>query len=295
MKYFSHMLRLFTCIALAGLVCCGRQATPPSNTAIPQRIISLSPTVTEILYELGLGDRLIADTTLCDYPEDAKNKEKVGDFLSVNEEKIISLQPDLIIDTTSKSHEKMWERMARAGIRVEHFEIDTMDAVYDAYTGIGKIAGVEEKAAGLVNNLKDGFADLKARGARAANKPRVLFVVDYENLVLAGEGTFIDTLLADIGCVNVIADKGWPGNASFEVLISLKPDIIIIAVNGKDLAEEKIKTIKARWTTAASVPAVANNRILVINADTATRPGPRLLKGWTETAKLVHPELFNSP
>lgn len=296
MKHFFYIIRPAICIALAGLACCGRQAAPPLNNAVPQHIVSLSPTVTEILYELGLGDRIIGDTTLCNYPEEAKNKEKVGDFLNVNEEKIISLHPDLLIDTTSKAHEKMWERMKGAGIRVEHFAIDTMDGVYDAYIGIGKIAGVEGKAAELVNNLKQGFSDLKARGARAENKPKVLFVVDYENFVLAGKGTFIDTLLSDIGCVNLITEKGWPGNASFEVLISLKPDIIIVAVNGKDLTEEKIKAIKARWAIATSIPAVAGERVLVVNADTTTRPGPRLLNGWTEEiAKLVHPELFNSP
>jgi iron complex transport system substrate-binding protein len=290
-RYFYYTLRLLACLALATLACCGKLAAPPSG-AVPQRIVSLSPTVTEILYELGLGDKVIADTKYCTYPEDAKNKEKIGDFLTVNEEKIISLHPDLVIDTTSQAHEAMWERMERAGIRVEHFNIDTMDGVYEAYAGIGRTCGIEQKARALADSLRRDLADLRARCAAATTRPRVLFFVEYPNLTAVGKDTFIDSLINDIGCVNAVDKSGWLQGFPRELAVSMRPDVIIFAIDGNLLTGAYAKEIKDSFANATNVPAVANGRVLVVNGDMTTRPGPRLVKGWREIAKLVHPELF---
>ena len=286
---------MLCCILLAAQVGCDggsdkRQVGIPPN---PQRIVSLSPTVTEILYELGLGDRIIADTRYCDYPEDARNKEKAGDFLTVNEEKIVFLEPDLVIDTTSRAHEKMWQRFNRAGIAVVDFDVNTLEGVYEAYEVIGRATGTEEKARKLLAELKDDLAELKDRCSRAESRPRVIFFIEYPNLTAVGKDTFIDRLLADIGCVNVVTQSGWPQNFPRELVVDLKPDVIIHAVDGNVLTEAYAAEIREGWSRATTVPAVADGRIYVVNGDTATRPGPRVIEGWTEIARHIHPELFD--
>ena len=295
MKRRFGVSELLCCIMLLALSGCGggrgyRRVEIPRNA---QRIVSLSPTVTEILYELGLGDRIVGNTRYCDYPEDAKNREKVGDFLTVDEEKIICLKPDLVIDTTSRAHEKMWERLNRAGIAVIDFDVNTLEGVYEAYAGIGRAGGAEEKARELVTQLKTDLAELKKRCGRAESRPKVIFFIEYPNLTAVGKGTFIDRLLSDIGCENVIMQAGWPQNFPRELVLELKPDIIIHSVDGNRLTEEYIQKIRQGWSRAATVPAVAHGRIYVVNGDTATRPGPRIMEGWTEIARHIHPELFD--
>lgn len=286
-----HLICAILSAALAG--CGGGKSAPPEPPANPRRIVSLSPVVTEILYELGLGDRIIAASKFCDYPEDAKNKEKVGDFLTVDEERIIALKPDLVIDTASRAHEKMWERFNRAGIAVLDFDVNTMEGVYDAYAGIGRACGVEEKADALLAKLKEGLAALKARCAGASNRPKVIFFVEYPNLTAVGKDTFIDRLLTDIGCENAVTQSGWPQNFPRELVVSFQPDVIIHAVDGGRLTKRYVEEIKNAWLMAANIPAVRNRRIFIVNGDTTTRPGPRIVKGWTEIAKFVHPELFD--
>lgn len=292
MRYLSRVVQFCLCIGLAALACCGPASGGPAMPAPPKRIVSLSPAVTEILYELGLGDRVVADTAFCNYPADAMNKEKVGDFFTVNEEKIVWLEADLVIDTTSMAHKAMWRRLNRAGIPVVDFDVNTMEGVYSAYIGIGKAAGVEEKARELVGSLKGQLAAIKYRCASAATKPRVMFFVEYPNLTVVGKGTFIDRLITDAGCENAVTQAGWQQNFPKELVAEMKPDIIIHAVDGSLLTARYAKEIRDSWADAANVPAVAEGRIFIVNGDTATRPGPRIVIGWSEIARLVHPELY---
>jgi iron complex transport system substrate-binding protein len=294
MKHLRSILAVSLCaLAIAALGACGKKPDAPTAPQSPQRIVSLSPAVTEILYELGLGDKIVGDTRYCNYPPDAEKKQKVGDLHTVKEEQILALKPDLIIDTTSKEHEQMWKRMEAAGIRVERFDINTIEGIYSAYAGIGKATNTEEKAKELAGALKQGFADLRAR-TRNAQRPTTLFVVDPENFVVAGKGTFVDGLLSDIACLNPIQQPDWPGQPVMEEIIRMKPAVVIYSLNSSDLtAENETKIRNDLAKKLPNVPAVRDNRIFFVNADITTRPGPRMLKGWTEIAKLVHPELFN--
>lgn len=293
MKKKFLILQLSYCIVFLAFNCCGGKPAPMEPPPNPQRIVSLSPVVTEILYELELGGRIIADTKFCDFPDDAKSKVKVGDFFTVDEERIIALKPDLVIDTTSRSHEKMWARFNRAGVAVLDFDVNTMEGVYAAYAGIGRACGVEKKADALLAALREDLAALRERCSRAESRPKVIFFVEYPNLTAVGKDTFIDDLLAGIGCENAVAQSGWQQNFPRELVLELKPGVIIHAVDGGSLTEEYAGEIKNSWSRAANVPAVRNGRIFIVNGDTATRPGPRIVKGWTEIAKLVHPEAFD--
>jgi len=250
-------------------------------------VVSLSPVVTEILCELGAGDRIVANTRLCNYPEDARGKTKVGDFFNVNEEAIISLRPEMVIDTTSKAHRALWERLSGAGIEVVHCPIETVDEVAAAYEKIGRAVGLEEKGRELSQRFLSDLNNLKAKCADVSQRKRVIFFVEYPNLTAAGKGTFIDDFISAVGGENVVAQSGWVKNFPIEKLVELKPDVIIQAIDGDKLSDEIITDIDGFFE-------FANVRVFVIDADETTRPGPRIVKGWAGMAKILHPELFEN-
>jgi len=211
----------------------------------------------------------------------------VGDFLNVNEEAIISLRPEMVIDTTSKAHRALWERLSGAGIEVVHCPIETVDEVAAAYEKIGRAVGLEEKGRELSQRFLSNLSDLKAKCANVSQRKRVIFFVEYPNLTAAGKGTFIDDFISAVGGENVVVQNGWVMNFPVEKLVELKPDVIIQAIDGDKLSDEIITEINGFFE-------FANVRVFVVNADETTRPGPRIVKGWAGMAKILHPELFEN-
>ncbi len=253
----------------------------------PEKIISLSPTNTEILYALGLGDKVIGVTEYCDYPVDALSKEKVGDFIGPNIELIASLEPDIIF-AQGYMHEDFAAQFEDLGILVVNTETGGYESAYDAIRLIGKATGTTLKAEEIVLGMTTKTDEIKQL---VKNQPlaRVFYVVEYaEDLWTASEGTFIHDIIVYGGGENIVKDTDSPWTMySLERLLEDNPEVILTTDHSGTVDQIKGDPIFAQ------TDAVKNNKVYALKDQNAiNRNGPRLSEALEEVAKLLHPELF---
>lgn len=250
----------------------------------PQRIVSLAPSNTEILFALGLGDKIVGVTKYCDYPAEARTKEQVGGFSDPSVEKIVSLKPDLVVATGM--HEKVVKQLEELKIPVLAVNPKQFDEVYATIELLGKATGTQKKAAEVVAQMKARVEDI-AKKVSGKGQPKVFYEVWDEPLMTAGPGTFINDLIVRAGGTNIAADaqKAYP-EYSLELLLQRDPEIIIFP-SGKN-TPEKIMS-RPGWQ---NITAVKNKRVIMVDGNLVSRPGPRLVDGLELFARAIHPEAF---
>jgi iron complex transport system substrate-binding protein len=262
---------------------------------LPQRIISLAPSVTEILFALGLDNRIVGVTDYCDYPEAAKAKPRVASYTTPNMEKLISLQPDLVL--AESIHEKtVLPALEKLGLSVFVTSETSIDTVLRGITVIGQMNGKTTTAKQLVNSLS---GKIKAISAKTDALPkdkrfRVLYVVWHQPIWTMGSDTYVDDLIRTAGGANIFyGDFDKSRVVSLESIVTKNPQVIIVtgmATSG-DLVYNSIKSEER----LKPVDAVMNNRIYKISdSNLIERPGPRIIDGLAEMAKLIHPEIFGT-
>jgi iron complex transport system substrate-binding protein len=257
-----------------------------SVTANPQRIISLAPNVTELLFALGLGDRIAGVTTYCDFPPAAKTKEKVGDTLQPNLERLIALKPDLIVATTASQVERLTQQLDQLGIPLYVTNPRTVRDVAASLRKLGEVTGVQPQAAALAATLEQRIEQVERRVANQP-KPRVLFVLQLAPLITAGRNTFLNDLITRAGGVSISGEENadYP-QFSREAVVARAPEIIIApALHGAGSISEA-----ALQQAFPTTPAVRNQRLVLIDPDLTSRPGPRLVDGLEKLAQALHPE-----
>jgi iron complex transport system substrate-binding protein len=260
---------------------------------LPQRIVSLAPSNTEIIFALGLDDKLVGTTDYCDYPEAAKTKTRIAGYTTPDIEKLVSLEPDLIL--AESVHEKMvLPALEKLGLTVVVTSATSLDMVLNDIKLIGQVNGKSKAAMQLVNDLKkriDAVA-LKTSGLTPEQRPKVLYVVWYDPIWTMGSETFIDDLIWQAGGVNIFGtDFKKSRIVSLEAIITKNPQVIIVSGMGTtgDLIYNNVK----RETRLSDVDALRNNRIYKISdANLIERPGPRIVDGLEEVARLLHPDIF---
>lgn len=258
----------------------------------PQRIISLSQGHTETLYALGLGDRVIAADTYSDYPPEAKAKATLQAFPKPNAEEIIALQPDLIV--TLVEGPDFTQQMAAREIKVLHLFPEDFAATLDTITVLGRVTGTEAKAKQITDDMR-ARAEAIAAKTKDAPKPRVLYEIDATEPTkpfVAGAGGYYGSLLPLAGGKNIFDDIDAPATqVSAEQIIARDPEIIILGDAQQPYNAQTPAMVKARngW---GGVAAVKNDRIIPIDNDLVSRPGPRLIDGLEALAKVIHPELL---
>ncbi len=248
-----------------------------------ETIVSIAPSNTEILFALGLGDRVVGVTEACDYPKEAKSKPKVGQ-VEMNIEKIMEISPDLVVAVGSMQLPVI-ETLSNLGIPVLALDPKTLRDVLDSIVLVGKATGTEDAAELLVQSLSNEIQGVRSKAALAVTKqarPRVFVEIWDDPLMTAGPGTFIDELIKVAGGENIAVDAGleWP-EFSVEVVIERDPDVIITVWTDKDdvLGRSAWKGISACKT----------RRIHRVNPDILTRPGPRLVQGLEVLLDIMHP------
>jgi iron complex transport system substrate-binding protein len=267
----------------------GRQVT---ISAIPQRIVSLAPSNTEILFALGLGDKVVGDTEYCNYPEAAKTKTKVGGFSTVDVEKVVSLSPDLVLAT--RIHDKTTiPALENLGITVVALAPGSLNEVLDSIKLVGKITGQDKEAAELTNNLGTRIAAVvdKTQKLPANQRPRVFYVTWHDPLWTAGAGTLADDVIRQAGGQNIASDLTGDKTIDLETVISRDPEVIIVSVGmgtGQDLPWQYIKSESRLENTQA----LLNGRVYKIDGDLIHRPGPRVVDALEQMSQFIHPELF---
>jgi iron complex transport system substrate-binding protein len=254
----------------------------------PQRLITLAPSNTEIVYALGIGDRLVAVSDYSDYPPEAATRPKVG-YIRVDIERVIGYNPDLVL-ATGAQRQQVTPQLRQRGLKVITLDPKNLENVFDNILLVGRATGQTAAAEKLVADLKARVKQIESRVRQAGTRPRVFFELD-KSLFTVGPGSFIHDLIVRAGGENIAgdADRPYP-QLSLEVLLQRDPEVIIITDIGQ-YGGETPESVRARpgWQ---SVSAVRNNRVVPINPDLVNRPGPRIVDGFEAIARALHPEAF---
>jgi iron complex transport system substrate-binding protein len=288
------VLAALACFALA----CGRPEPPAPASgrsvvddlgrtiavpARPQRIVSLAPNLTEILFAVGAGDRVVATTSFCDYPPEAAARPRVGDTQRPDLERLIALEPDLVVVSTSSQLEDLSARLAGLGIPTYVSRARDLDGVLASIERIGDLVG--DRAAGEALAARLRARAVAVRTAVASRPaPKVFFVVGAEPLITTGHGTFVDDLIRQAGGVSISGEEAseWP-QYSPEAVIARAPEVIVLPTftHGVESAVPAV---------LAETPAARTGRVVRVDADLVMRPGPRLVDGLEALARALHPE-----
>ena len=263
----------------------GRRLTIPEKI---DRIVSLAPNLTEIVYAVGAGDRLVGDTTYCDYPEAAKSIAKVGDTMQPSIERIIALQPQIVLVSTASQLEAFTNQLEQQRISVYVTNPRNLDEVFRSIGNLGDVLGNHQPAYKLVEDLSRRTDAVQTRLRDLNAKPvRVFFQLSDQPLYTIGRDAFQTDLIRRAGGVSVTEDlpTAFP-TFSDEAALASKPDAIILPVSGHGSGNS---TVAAALKNS---PAVLNNRVYKISEDHLSRPGPRLVDGLEEMARALHPEAF---
>jgi iron complex transport system substrate-binding protein len=258
----------------------GRRVNVPDN---PQRLISLAPSITETLYALGLGDRIVADTEYCDYPPEAKNKPHVGAVLNPSMEKIVALKPDLVLGIVEANRRETVEQLERLNIPLYGLAAHSVEGTLSSIEDLGQVLGVRDQAHSLVQGLRRRVAAVN-QNAEHQPRPKVLFVVWYRPLITAGPNTFIADAIRLAGGVSIADDLTgeWP-RFSLEDALHRDPDIILFSKS-----ESFSPTLDEFHTLPGwkDFRAVKENRMYFIS-DTINRPSPRLIDALEEMGRTL--------
>ena len=255
-----------------------------------QRIISLSPSNTEMVYALGLQDKLVGVTSYDNYPPDAKNKTIVSDFSTIDMEKIVNAKPDLVLADSIQQKDTI-PALEKMGITVYTMSPNTMDEIYHDLKTLGQITGKTKEADALAAGLTarvQAVAD-KTTKLTVNNKPRVLFVTWYDPIWTAGHHTMIQSLIEKAGGTNIAADLNGYATITLESVIQRNPQVIIVT-NSMGDQHTTLDYIKSNDQFKAT-DAVKNGKVYEIDADVFGRTTPRIVDGLETLAKLLHPEL----
>lgn len=249
----------------------------------PNRIITLAPNLTELVFELGFGDKIVGNTAYCNYPEEAKKIEKVADLLSINTERILSLKPDLIFITVEGNSKSDYQKLLDLGMNVFVSNPRNYNGIKKTLKDMSVILGVEKKADSIIIDWDSRINKVKATHENIVLNT-AMFLVSTSPIFTVGKNSFVHEILTFAGLKNLAADSdiAYPMFNREEILIR-NPDYIIMYRTNRNDVNELLK-LYPEWQTLS---AIINDRILYIDADLYSRPGPRFVKAVENLNKLV--------
>jgi iron complex transport system substrate-binding protein len=260
------------------------------------RIISLAPSTTEILFALGLGDKVIGVSEFCDWPPEAKEIPKVGGLLNPNYEVVVSAKPDLVI--VFNDMQQIAEKLAALGIEILTVKHDSLDEILDSILIIGRYCGREQEAEKIVDEIQNKILEIQSR-IPDANRPKVLISLGHEysqdpaalprNIYIAGNDGFYSEMIRFAGGQNAYGGKLPFPNIGAESVISMNPQIIIdIAPTATKQTESRI-TIQ-QWKNFHQIDAAKNDRVYVFTENYTAIPGPRFILTLEKIARIINQE-----
>jgi iron complex transport system substrate-binding protein len=266
----------------------GRQITVPEN---PQRVISLAPSITEIVFDLGQEKRLVGATQFSTYPDGAKQIPRVGSYVRLDLEKIIALKPDLCLAIKDGNPLYIIDRIEEMGIPVYVIDPRTLNQTIETIVLLGEVLQAQQIAVNLVHDMRKRIARIQNQVTGTVERPRVFFQIDADPIVSAGNNTFIQELIELAGGINTAAGKNPYPRFSWEDILHLQPDIVIISSMAGGMSPAQLRGAWQQWP---QLTAVDRNRIHVVHADIFDRPTARLVKGLETLATIIHPEFFHA-
>jgi iron complex transport system substrate-binding protein len=255
----------------------------------PKKIVSLAPNITEILFSLGLDREIVGVSIHCNFPEKVQSKVRVGSYISLDFEKIVSLKPDLIIATGAGNTRDMVERLERLGFPTYVIFPRNVEDVIRSVGHLGQLVGREKEGVEIIQ-------EMKRRRERVVEltlglpRPRVFLQIGEAPVVTVGKNSFADDLIRLAGGDNVAGnEKEMYPRFGMEEILKRSPEVILISSMNPRWNYQKAFQEWSRWKT---IPAVKNGRIHLIDSDLIDRPSPRIIEGLEEMARFLHPERF---
>ena len=265
----------------------GRQV---SISKTPERIVSHVPPITETLFALGLGDRLVGVSDYCDYPEEAKSKPSVGNYYNPSIESIVALEPDLVLTDGHSDSIKQLDELEITYLVVDPKDIDD---IFESIELLGRATGIERTTRKLIDDMKREIESVQEQ-VKDAPGVRVIYLIDATDLTnpwTAGPGSFVDHLINMAGGENIAARAigAWV-QISIEEIVSADPEVIILpGKHGTAFTVPEVLENNPAWR---ETNAVKEGNIYVIDGDLVDGYGPRIVQGLQELARIIHPERF---
>ena len=257
-------------------------------TNYPKRIVSLAPSITEMLFFLGLGDRVAGVTRYSDYPPEAAEKPKIGTYDHLNVEKIISLAPDLAVGTRDGNMPGVIRLLEQAGIPVYIVNPKKVKEVAYTVKDLGQVCGVPHRGESLCKNLV-GQVNRISNATMGLGKPLVFLQINIKPMMSVNRDTIHDDVIGLAGGINMThnARMTYP-RVSIEQVLKMGPDVIIISSMERG---GRFEAARKEWYRWKGIPAVQKKRVYLINSDLLDRPSPRIVQGLRIMAHLIHPEV----
>ncbi len=261
----------------------------------PQRIVSTAPSITEMLYALGLGDRVVGVTTFCRHPSEAARKPKIGDYLRPNWELIVAARPDLVI--LERTGVRRTERLAHAQFAVLEVDDATLAGIFASLERIAQAAGVPERAAVANARIREALEVVRQRVA-GRPRPRTMFVLGrtpgrLEGIVVAGRGTYLDELIGLAGGKNIFADTvSAYAKVPLEQILARDPEVILDMGEMADpeaLNEPRRRAVVDLWRRQPTLTAVRQQRVYAVASGAFLVPGPRVAEAARALSEMLHP------
>ncbi|MGO8990731.1 MAG: ABC transporter substrate-binding protein [bacterium] len=264
----------------------GRKVTIPDS---PKRIVSMAPSLTEILFSLGLREEIVGVTDFCDYPEAALTKQRIGGFVNPSIEKIVSLKPDLILGIRDGNRMDTVQRLSDLGFSVYVVDPTGFDGVVKTIENIGEVVRRREKSTEIVRKITKK-KEAVVRLTQSLPRPKVFFQVGYSPIVTVGRGSLGDDLIRLAGGRSISENEsGSYPVYGVETILSKAPGVIILS--SMDSKRDYLNLMKM-WQSWKELPAVKMNAIYVIDSNLVDRPTPRIVEGLETLTKMIHPEAF---
>ena len=253
-----------------------------------RRIVSLVPSVTELIYALGGEARLVGRTDFCDYPPAAREKPSVGGMVAPNLEAIVALKADLVIGTTEGSREETFTQLRRLGLPVYLVSVNRVAEVLDLVARVGELTGRKDAVKPVVAQMNGDIARVRAL-VQPYRAPRVLYVLWPDPLIVPARHALVTELIEIAGgrSVTDIGGDAYP-RYSLEAAVAAAPEVIILASHGSRSGP----VVREKWERLASLPAIRNGRLYSVSGDLMHRYGPRMVDGLYQLARAIHPEAF---
>jgi iron complex transport system substrate-binding protein len=289
MKWIGFFLGMFICLTGTAI---GRGVVDQTGhrVLLPERmdrIVSLAPCITEIIFSLNEGERLVGVTEHCNYPTAAADLPKVGSFIRPDIERIIGLKPDLCFSIREGNPIFLVDKLESLGIPVYIIDPRNIQEILETIQRIGDVMGASTDAADLIEKLRLRIGHIQKLVDTVSTRPRVFFQVDSSLIVTAGTNTFTHELITLAGGINLGAGPVRYPRYKWEQIMAINPDIVVITSMARGNASE---VMKKQWQHWRQLTAVKQNHIYVVEPDLFTRPTPRLVDGLELLVKLIHPE-----
>ncbi|MEJ5365107.1 MAG: cobalamin-binding protein [Desulfosoma sp.] len=265
----------------------GRTVRIPED---PRRVITLAPSLTEMVFALGAGHRVIGVSRYSNFPPEVQDLPKVGSYVQPDVEKIVALAPDLCLAVKDGNPREAVEKLEQLGIPVYAVNPKNLKEVMETLIALGEVLQAREEAQKVTARMERRLEEVDGRLRGVARRPRVFFQIGVTPIVSVGTDTFAHELIHRAGGVNVAEGPEPYPRFSVEQVLALRPDVIVVSSMER---EQVFETVRTEWMRWRGIPAVAAGRIHLVPSDLFDRPGPRLADGLELLARILHPERFH--